>query len=208
MRSYIASKSVAVSYEITFNRGQNSYLPELTSLIDSQADCVILVANAHEGNIIIPELFGLKKELPIISHWGILGGDFARRNKNILGELDLTFFQTFLFKESNRPQAKDLENKYREEYGLAENAEIYSQHAVAQAYDSLQLLASAAQKANSSNRADIIEALEDAISYEGVIKDYKPAFTNERHDGLGLSDFRMARFNIDGQIVPVQKGSL
>ena len=204
MQSYIASKSVAVSYEITFNRGQNSYLPELTSLIASQADCVILVANAHEGNIIIPELFNLKKELPIISHWGILRGDFARRNKNILGELDLTFFQTFLFKESNRPQAKDLENKYREEYGLAENAEIYSQHAVAQAYDLVQLLASAAQKANSSNRADIIAALEAAISYEGVIKDYKPAFTNERHDGLGLSDFRMARFNIDGQIVPVQ----
>lgn len=204
MRSYIASKSIAVSYEMTFNRGQDSYLPALKTLIDSQADCMILVANAHEGNIIIPELFDLNKELPIISHWGILGGDFARRNKNILGELDLTFFQTFLFKESDRPQAQELANKYRAEYGLAENEEIYSQHAVAQAYDLVQLLASAAQKANSSNRTAIIKALESSIFYDGVIKDYKPAFTQERHDGLSLSDFRMARFNSDGQIISAQ----
>ncbi|MGH1460782.1 MAG: DctP family TRAP transporter solute-binding subunit [Neptuniibacter sp.] len=204
MKAYLASQSVVPSVEMIFNRGQKSYLTELKSLISTQVDCVILAADVHEGNIIIPELFGLKKELPIVSHWGILGGNFAKNNHSILNELDLSFFQTFLFNESDRPQAHNLEEMYRAQYGLSNEDDIYSQHAVAQAYDLIHLLAKAATQAMSVKRADIQVALENLPSHDGVIKHYAPAFTKDNHDGLVLKDFTMARFNEHGQIIPVK----
>lgn len=204
MKAHLASQSVVPGFELVFNRGQDSYLTELKELISTQVDCVILVANAHEGNIIIPELFRLKKDLPIVSHWGILGGDFANNNQGILEELDLSFFQTFLFNESNRDKASKLEDMYRDQYGLPDEESIYSQHAVAQTYDLINILAKAVIQAESVERPDIREALENLSSHEGAVKRYEPAFTKDNHDGLGLKDFRMARFNKHGQIIPIR----
>ena len=53
-------------------------------------------------------------------------------------------------------------------------------------------------------RSDIREALENLSSHEGAVKRYEPAFTKDNHDGLGLKDFRMARFNKHGQIIPIR----
>ena len=204
MKAHLASQSVVPGFELVFNRGQDSYLTELKELISTQADCVILTADAHEGNIIIPELFRLKKDLPIISHWGILGGDFAKNNPGILEELDLSFFQTFLFNESDRAEASKLEEMYRDQYDVSDEEYIYSQHAVAQTYDLINILAKAVLKTESVERSKIRAALENLSSHDGAIKRYEPAFTKDNHDGLGLKDYRMARFNKHGKIIPIR----
>jgi tripartite ATP-independent transporter DctP family solute receptor len=201
MKPFLKSKGITPSYEATFNLGKTSYSSQIDEIINSGADSVILVANEHESTIIIPELFKRNKKLPITSHWGILGGSFTEDNQAILPELNLSFFQTFLFNKSNRPQALALEKSYRKEYGLTSKQIIHSQHAVAQAYDIVQLLALAAEQADSTNRDHLITSLENLSEHEGVIKRYNRPFTETQHDALKLNDFIMARFNESGQIL-------
>ena len=205
IKTYLTSQGIMPSYEAVINRGQMSYRSQLEDAMQAGADSVILIVNTHEGNIIIPELFELNKQLPIISHWGILGEGFAEQHRSILNELNLSFFQTFIFDESQRPQAAVLEQAYRNEYGLNATEQIHAQHAVAQAYDLVKLLAVAVEKAGSPEREHIISALESLPPYEGVIKRYRSAFSPDSHDGLDVSDFKMARFNESGHIVSVNK---
>ena len=50
----------------------------LRELKEQGADCVVLVANSAEGAVWVQAMAALEPDmrLPIISHWGITGGDF------------------------------------------------------------------------------------------------------------------------------------
>ncbi|HZI03542.1 MAG TPA: hypothetical protein VEZ71_05940, partial [Archangium sp.] len=73
-----------------------------------------------------------------------------------------------------------------------------------QAHDAVWLLALAIQKAKSTERARVRDALEHLGPYEGLVRTYQPAFTPSRHEALSPSDFRMATFNPRGVLVPAQ----
>ena len=79
----------------------------------SQADCVIMVANAVEGAIVthaIAHEFN-EKRIKLISHWGITGGDFASQVIYQQREqVGLEFIQTcFSFSnESETPRAQKV----------------------------------------------------------------------------------------------------
>jgi len=70
----------------------------LRNIKKAGADVIFLVANAPEGKTICKAMHELAptERLPIISHWGITGGDFPQViNSDMRKELDLEFLQPF-----------------------------------------------------------------------------------------------------------------
>ncbi len=65
----------------------------------SDADCLIFVGNAPDDVNFIRALAANSQAaaLPVISHWGIVGGDFVLPLGEKLDKVDLVFLQTFSF---------------------------------------------------------------------------------------------------------------
>ncbi len=188
-----------------FNRGEAEFGPYLTRIERSGADVIVIVAKPHEGALIIRELAKRPAPLPVISHWGVTGDDFWAANREALGKVDLTFFQTFSFLDNTRPVSRRLAARYLERYGAAAPRAILAPTGVAHAYDLVQLLARAIERAGTTDRGAVRDALERLEPYDGAVRHYAPAFAPTRHDALGPEDYRMARFGKDGAIVPLNR---
>jgi len=185
------------------NRGQRDFAQNITHIKKSGADSILLVLNSVEGAEFVKEMGKSALKLPVVSHWGIIGGSFFDENKKLLKSLDLRFIQTFSFFDQKRPAAQKLAKAYMKTYGKSSIEAIDAPAGVAQAYDAVHLLALAVQKAGSTERQKVRAALENLPVYEGALKTYAPAFTARRHDALEEDDFFMARFGKNGQIVPI-----
>lgn len=203
MREVLGLNDSILVHEKVFNLGQDSYKTEVASIINSGAEVIVLVANSNEGARFIQELSVQRPEIPVISHWGIIGGRLWEDHREAVKKLDLSFFQTFSFRHAKTEQARKLKGRYLQAYNLDSADDIQAPNGVAQAYDLVQLLALAIKQANSLERSTVKEALENLPGYTGVIKRYSNAFNTQRHDALDASDFIMARFNDQGQIVPI-----
>ncbi|QOP41845.1 DctP family TRAP transporter solute-binding subunit [Sulfurimonas marina] len=203
MKQYFKKRNITEAAEVVFNRGQNSFDKEITEIVNSDADCVIMVANPIEASKILEGVKNRKKSLPIISHWGITSGDFFKKNEETIKELDLSIFQTFSFDNKLNVKGKHLLDRYRTKYSVEKAKEIKSSTGVAQAYDVVYLLALAIEKAGSLDKTKIKNALENLPNYQGVIKNYTPAFSTEDHDALDGRDYYMARYNKEGHLVPI-----
>jgi branched-chain amino acid transport system substrate-binding protein len=73
---------------------------------------------------------------------------------------------------------------------------------VAHAYDLTHLLAQAIDRAGSTDRKAVRDALERPRPWRGLIKQYAPAFTPANHEALGPAELLMARYRADGVLVP------
>ncbi|HEY0097078.1 MAG TPA: ABC transporter substrate-binding protein [Archangium sp.] len=71
-------------------------------------------------------------------------------------------------------------------------------------HDAVWLFALAIQKAKSTERARVRDALERLGPYQGLVRTYQPAFTPSNHEALSSSDFKLATFNPRGVQVPAQ----
>lgn len=200
MKKYLKKIGRKFSEEIILNRGIVDFEKELKTIKESGAESLILVANAIEGSKIIQELGKQKNPIPVVSHWGILGSHFYKENKKVLSKIDLSVFQTFSFSKNPTQLSKNVINAYKKRYAT-KNAKI--DFAVAQAYDITKLLAMAIEEAGSVEGKKVKEALENLEPYNGLIKRYAPAFTDTRHDALDVDDFYMAKFDTNGQLVPI-----
>lgn len=192
-----------------FNWGTKQ-IPEQLRIIDTKrADVIMLVANAPEGEIILKNIAALPagKRRPVISHWGITGGHFFRDTRNALSKTDLTFLQTFSFLASkSRHRSAEVAKAYLDKYDDCNTIEeIKSPVGTAHAYDLVHILALSIKKAGNIDRNQIRDALEHIDSYSGLVRDYTPPFTPQRHDALTSDDFHMARFSEDGTIIQVEK---
>ena len=196
---------VAAPLTMLYNRGQENFEKEIQRLRDSGSDAVILVANFKEGSTISRQIAELEYQLPIISHWGILGGAFFEVNRDILHKLDLQFFQAFSFNNGSLEKAENLKKAYLAAYGKTSEEQIKAIVGVAQAYDLVYLLAMAIEQAEDTDREKVKHQLENLAAYEGVVKHYRPAFSASDHEALDESDYYMARFSSTGQIIPVDQ---
>jgi tripartite ATP-independent transporter DctP family solute receptor len=203
MTKYLHEKGVYNAASIVFNRGQKSFQKELAQIRSSGADSIIMVANSNEASLIVQEDAKQRSVLPVIAHWGVMGGDFFQENEKIVKNIDFHFLQTFSFSQKNTPHCQQLASAYLKRYDKRDIDEIKAAPGVAQAHDLVHLLALAIEKAQSTDRKEVKEALENLSSYKGVIKEYSPAFTPDRHDALGKDDFHMATMDSDGKIIAV-----
>lgn len=203
INAYLQGHGASSSASIVFNRGQEDFDKEIEQMMASGADSIILVANPLEGSIIVRRLANAPKQLPIISHWGIVGGDFFKENRDILQQSHFEFVQSFSLETRKTAVARRIKEVYLRDYGKGAFKKIVAPAAVSNAYDLIRLLAIAIEQAGTTDRKKVKEALEDLPPYDGVVKRYRPAFTADRHDALDKHDFYMARFSPDGTIVPM-----
>jgi tripartite ATP-independent transporter DctP family solute receptor len=171
-------------------------------LIKSGKRAVVMVANGIEGSVIVKAMAGQEKPIPIYAHWALTGGDFWAENKAALQKVDLRFVQTILMEDPGQhPQLAQFLQRYRKRYGLGPEDPIPSLIGTVHAYDFVHLFAKAVTQAKTSDRTAIRNALESLGQHSGILRNYTPAFTKDRHDALDSSLLHLGRFDPSGRIV-------
>lgn len=191
-----------------FNWGEKDFENHIKHLKDSGAQAIMLVANAPEGIEVIKAMSSLpkKQQLPVISHWGITGGNFVDKvGLDTLGKVDLRVLQTYLFDNTETNKiAHTLLQRYKAEKKQKHNY-VNATPGFAHSYDLIHLLAKAIQKTSTPTRESIRDQLENIKEHSGLIKVYRKPFASEDHEALGPENYQMARFNKQGHIIPWRK---
>lgn len=190
-----------------FNWGVKDLKETFEAAIEKGCDVVIFVGNSPEGITALKSmgLIDQDKRLPIISHWGITGGNFFEKSRESLNKVDLKFLQTFSFikpvyQDRYEKVFKILKQKFKD---IKDPSDIFAPAGTAHAYDLVHLYKIAVNKAGTINSEEVRKSLENITDYKGLVKNYSPPFTKKRHDALNGSDFILAEYNKDGVIVPV-----
>ncbi len=190
-----------------FNFKDTTLITQYKKLMDAGAKVVLLVANDAEGVILVREVAALpsSQRVPIISHWGITGGEFFKNTAGALQEIDLSVIQTFSFFSADKQMLARFMKTATQTGGIKRIEDIQAPVGVAHAYDLMHILAKAINLARSTERSAIRDALEKVSEHRGLIKLYKPPFTPTRHEALGPAELLMARYNREGVLVPAKK---
>lgn len=188
---------------VWFQDGDTGIDATVDELVRAGRQAIVFVGNGIEAGVVVRALARQEKPIPIFAHWALVGGDFWGANRARLEKVDLRFIQSVVEDDAarNRAFAAFLAS-YRQRYGLGGGAPVPSLMGSAHAYDAVHLLAQAVRRANSSDRGAIRGALESGLDHAGVMRDYRPAFTPQRHDALDRNQLRLARFDGRGRIVP------
>ncbi|SDE00143.1 amino acid/amide ABC transporter substrate-binding protein, HAAT family [Massilia sp. PDC64] len=182
-----------------------------TSLVDNYqhlraagAQAIVLVANDDEAAILVREVAALPKEqrLPILNHWGVTGGEFAVQAGPALQQVDFSVIQTFSFFRADPVRVKRFLASAAQVSTVRRIEDIKGPVGVAHAYDLTHILALAIDRAGSTDRKAVRDALERLGTYRGLVKTYAPPFTPTRHEALGPDDLLLARYRADGVLVP------
>ena len=188
--------------------GEKTFVERYMALKASGAQALLLVANEPEGSVLMKEMAALpeSERLPVVSHWGITGGDFVKLSGAALDQIDLYVVQTFSPAEATTPLALRLADETRKAFRADQIAKVYSAPAVYHAYDLTRMLALAIERAGSADRAAIRSALEKLRNVDGAMRRYAQPFTEARHEALTENDLILARFTADGRLLRVAPG--
>ena len=183
-----------------FNWNDPDMTPQLLRLKNGGADSIVMVANAPEGAQVVKGRAKIGWNVPTVSHWGISGGRFAE----LTGELSesVVFVQTYSFFGKQSEVGERVIAALKTKYSLKGPEDILAPVGTANAYDAMQLVALAIEKAGAADGAKLRDALENLGDYRGLIKTYKRPFTAEEHDALTESDYILVTWK-GGKIVPV-----
>ncbi|MBL4898932.1 MAG: ABC transporter substrate-binding protein, partial [Colwellia sp.] len=186
------------------------------------SDVIFFVGNANEGKVFFKAMAELEDNirLPIRSHWGITGGNFAETiNAEQRKELDLLFIQT-QFSFLTQPQtalAKKVFKQTSSRYPMIKKAsDIKAQTGFIHAYDLTKILISAIKQAGLSGNTNLdkqaikvaLENLKKPVS--GLIKNYKKPFSQysksnvNAHEALSINDYVMAYYDDSNNIVLIK----
>ncbi|MCP4339691.1 MAG: ABC transporter substrate-binding protein [Desulfobulbaceae bacterium] len=192
----------------------------LREAINSGADVIFLVANAPEGKVIAKAMLSFPEDqrLPIISHWGITGGDFPNViDASRRAGLDLEFIQTrfsFLTIQENSFAQKVLaQAKALFPDDIQTGEDIEAPTGFIHAYDLTRLLIAAIEQTgltgdiltDRSNIRNALENLEQPV--QGLIKTYTKPFSAfdgtdpDAHEALGLEDLTFGKYGMEGEII-------
>jgi len=185
----------------------------------ANADVIFFVGNANEGKVFLNAMNELEKDkqLPIRSHWGITGGNFAeiitaKQRENI----DLKFIQTrFSFlTQPTTMLAKQVFKQASSQYSMIKvPSDIKAQTGFVHAYDLTKILIAAIKQAGlNGNRVVDNQAIKVALEnlqkpVIGLIKNYKKPFSSysenspNAHEALSINDYVMAYYNDNNNIV-------
>jgi branched-chain amino acid transport system substrate-binding protein len=145
------------------------------------------------------------QRLPILSHWGITGGEFVKQAGPALQQVDLSVIQTFSFFNADKNVLERFMKTAREVAGIGRIDDIKAPVGVAHAYDLTHILARAINMAGTTERPAVRDALEKIRTHQGIVKRYAPPFTPTRHEALSPNELLMARYRNDGVLVPTTK---
>lgn len=201
-RAVNAYDHITIHSESWYNWGDESLGNLYGAMIANGVDAILMVANEGEGAQFAQAAVTYPQDLrvPLISHWGISGGDFVSLAGDALFEIDLTVVQTFTFSGRNDDKAHDVLGRAEKLFALRDAAGIPSQVGFAHAYDLTHILAIAIEIAGNTNRSDIRTALEQVESYDGLVRYFEQPFSAVSHEALRSTDVFMGRFLQSGMI--------
>ena len=192
---------------VWYNSRDTTLIKQYQKLTAAGAKAVVLVANDEEGATLVREVAALppSQRVPILSHWGITGGEFFKHTGAALQEVDLSVLQTFSFFNADKQMLARFMKTATLTGGIKRIEDIRAPVGVAHAYDFMHILAKAINLAGRPERSAIRDALEKVPEHRGLIKLYQPPFTPARHEALGPAESLMARYSREGVLVPAQK---
>lgn len=184
-----------------YNWGDTDFTDRLVQAREKGAQAVLTVTNEFEGLPMISQMAALPaaQRLPVISHWGLLGGDFATVARAHLERVDFAVVHSFSFSDPQGAKARAVAARVKQRFGI-DVEQLRAQLGFAHAYDLMHLLAKAINQAGSTDRAAIRHAMERLEAHEGLVRRYAQPFTPKRHEALDASFARMARFDRDGNL--------
>ncbi|MBU2881205.1 ABC transporter substrate-binding protein [Psychrosphaera sp. B3R10] len=206
-----------VTYGISWfgwNTKQNTANIEIRNAVVGGSDCIILVSNYTESKHFLKAMALLPKadRVPIVSHWGLTGGDAEElMTKQIKENVTLSFIQScFGFSGGwQTPFSLDVHARVKKMFpaAIGKKDEVKAQAGFVHAYDLGRIVTQALQQITMtddmpSNRDKFKSALESIERpIRGLIKEYNKPFTQWRqtktdaHEALKLENFCMAEFD-------------
>lgn len=189
------------------------------AITNGDADCIYLVSTPFEGGVVSHAMRRQpqSKRIPIVSHWGITGGDFHKlMNYEQRQEIDLYFIQScFSF---NKKPLNDFQNTVFKQ-AQALYPDIVDTHSITapvgfiHSYDITRLLINALNDITLSgniiqDRRATKEALETLDTpIRGLIKTYQKPFSvysednTDAHEALTIHDYCMAQYGQNDEIL-------
>lgn len=206
VEDYVARKrgvTIAATQWINWDDKDDSMLAKVQRLRAAGADAILLTGNAEEAATLAKVMLTLPKgdRLAVASHWGVTGGKLPELVGKDFYALDFSVVQTYTFIGQKSLAAARVISAQNTMAGGTSARSIASPVGVAHAYDLTHILAKAINRAGSTDRRAIRDALEKLPAYDGLIKTYAPPFTANRHEALSERDVFMSRYSpIDGAL--------
>lgn len=187
-----------------YNWGDASLKEHYKACLDSRTQGLLFVGNEREGAILVKEIaaLALPMRMPVVAHWGAVGGTLHELVGDELSNVSIDFIQTFTFINNKRPRAIYLADWILKNQGLKSTHEIPSPVGAAHAYDTVHLLAKAIDTAKTTSPEKIRDALEKLPAFQGAVKHYTRPFTHQRHDALDKSQVLFVKLTPSGQLIP------
>jgi branched-chain amino acid transport system substrate-binding protein len=175
------------------------------------ADAILLVANEGDGARLVNAMADRSPaaRVPILSHWGVLGGDFvALAGTRALAQVQFEVVSTVLPKRPYRPLHAEMVQAACRAFGVERLEQVPGLPGLLHAYDLTWLLAAAIERAGTTDRPAVREALEHLPPFDGIMGRLAAPFTRERHEALTPDHLRMYRFDASGALVQSQSSQL
>jgi branched-chain amino acid transport system substrate-binding protein len=187
-----------------YNWGDASLKEHYKACLDSRTQGLLFVGNEKEGAILVKEIAAQPQSMrmPVVSHWGAVGGTLHELAKEELNMVRIDFIQTFTFINNKRPRAIYLADWILKNNGLKSTQDIPSPVGAAHAYDTVHLLAKAVDSAKTTSPEMVRNALEKLSAFQGAVKHYTKPFTIHRHDALDKSQVLFVKLMPSGQLIP------
>jgi branched-chain amino acid transport system substrate-binding protein len=187
-----------------YNWGDASLNEHYQACLSSRTQGLLFVGNEKEGAILIKEIAAQppSKRMPVVSHWGAVGGTLHELVGDDLSMVSIDFIQTFSFINNKRPRANYLADWILKNTAHKSRFDIPSPVGAAHAYDTVHLLAKAIDTAKTTSPEKIRDALEKLPAFNGAVRHYTKPFTPNRHEALDKSQVLFVKLTLSGQLIP------
>ncbi|NLS12020.1 ABC transporter substrate-binding protein [Vibrio sp. SM6] len=188
----------------------------MKDLVNSQAQCILMVANAREGALLVNASVAIDSRLPLYSHWGITGGNFAKNVSYEIREKAQLRFIRSCFNFYSSPETPISRAVYHQAQQLFPqqfvDKNIAAPAGFVHGYDLGKIVVAASQSVIFTsdiveNRKRLKQALETFDApVDGLIKRYQQPFSvfsvenRDAHEALGPDDLCMAFYDTNNAV--------
>lgn len=185
-----------------YNWGAKSLRDEYAKLRAAGAQAILFVGNEGEGALLVREMADLPagERVPVVSHWGVAGGNFTQLTGAALQQVDFAVVQTFTFNGRTDAKTRAVVARATRLFNLKGAEDIPAHVGFAHAYDLTHVLARAIAIAGSSDRVAIRDALEKVRDYNGLMGRFAQPFSPSSHEALNPGYVFMGRFLPNGSV--------
>jgi branched-chain amino acid transport system substrate-binding protein len=187
-----------------YNWGDASFEGHYKACLKARAQGLLFVGNEKEGAILIKEIAAQPQSmrLPVVAHWGAVGGTLHELAHEELPMVRIDFIQTFTFIKNKRHRAVYLADWILKNTDVESTVDIPSPVGAAHAYDTVHLLAKAIDIAQTTSPKKIRDTLEKLPAFNGAVRNYSRPFTQDRHDALDKSQVLFVKLTPSGHLIP------